>query len=165
MPAARRCRAAQPGVGTRGRGGKWILGWIFLPFFISRDLPPSSHQHSTNQDMIKVSRCCQPCISSNSSIDLVTNDLATLSVSVQSQTIERHHDQLTVRPRSQTQTKSSRQSAIDRDLGKDNHRRRRTSSRHTPLIVPVRVIDNQVHLDPSFISISGSITTIFLAKS
>jgi hypothetical protein len=32
-------------------------------------------------------------------------------------------------------------------------------------IVPVRVIDNQVHLDLSFISISGSITTIFLAKS
>lgn len=115
----------------RGGGGKWIS----LPFFISRatSLPHHPHQHSTNQDMIKVSRCCQPCISSNSSIDFVTNDLATLCVSVQSQTNERHHDQLTVRPRSQTQTKSSRQSAIERDLGKGDHRRRRTPSRHTLL--------------------------------
>lgn len=81
MPAAGRCRAAQPGVGTRGRGSGSLGGYSLFHVATSSI---TSTQHNPDQR-----RCRYEIVNPaslailRSSIDLVTNDLATISVSVQ----------------------------------------------------------------------------------
>jgi hypothetical protein len=118
----------------RGNEGWGVDPWVDIPFSPPRIVTSTQHvQHKPDQ------RRCRYEIVNPASLAIFFNrppcnrrPSHPLCIRT-SQTNERHHDQLTLRPRSQTQTKSSRQSAIDRDLGKDNHRRRRTPSRHTPL--------------------------------